>query len=113
MKHLYSTRTIYLTSTLPYLPLNQEKTLLDYVRLQVPFDRLSDYYVHDFKNALQVPIPLFYDEEDLGICQLYELIPDNMDSPIFSALYSMLIRTAPADPQEVTTEVQSSCFRIS
>jgi hypothetical protein len=108
MKHLDSTQLVYLTSTLPHLPLDQRKTLLDYVRLQTPYDKLSSFYIQGFKTALNRPCPLFYDEEYRGTCRLYQLVPDNISSPIFSSLYSMLIRSAPAKQQEVDDAVRSA-----
>jgi len=78
---------------------------LDYVRLQTPFDSLSDYYLGDFKKALLHNVPLFYDEEEQGYCHLHQLITPNIQSPIFSPLYSMLIRSAPANAQDVDDSV--------
>lgn len=76
-----STQVVYLTSSLPHLPLDQRKTLLDYVRLQTPFDSLSDYYLGDFKKALLHNVPLFYDEEEQGYCHLHELSRPTYNPP--------------------------------
>jgi hypothetical protein len=109
MKQLSSTPLIYLISSLPHISLDNRKILLDYVRIQTPYDKLSSFYLPEFKSRLRRPCPLFYDEEYQGTCMLYQIIPSNLDSPIFSSLYSMLIRSAPStNQQEVDDALQAS-----